>query len=291
MSQPLPSPATAASLLAWSRQHLGGEDGPGEARLLLLHVLQKEAAWLFAHDSDAVDSADARRFGEMVIRRAAGEPVAYLTGHRGFWTLDLAVSPATLIPRPETELLVELALARLPDDGRPLRIADLGTGTGAIALSLASERPQAVVVATDLLGPPLAVAVGNAQRNGITNVTFRRGSWYTVLGRERFDVIASNPPYIRRDDEHLEQGDVRFEPPIALSSGEDGLDAIRILAAGAADHLVPGGWILIEHGWHQGQEVRDLLSAGGLEAVETVADLEGRDRVSLGRRPGQSIWD
>lgn len=291
MSAPLPSPATAASLLAWSRQHLGGDDGPAEARLLLLHVLQRDAAWLFTHGTDAVDSANARRFGEMVIRRAAGEPVAYLTGQRGFWTLDLAVSPATLIPRPETELLVELALARLPDDGRPLRIADLGTGTGAIALSLAKERPQAVVVATDLLGPPLAVAVGNAQRNGITNVTFRRGSWYTVLGRERFDVIASNPPYIRRDDEHLEQGDVRFEPPIALSSGEDGLDAIRILAAGAADHLVPGGWILIEHGWHQGAEVRELLIAGGLEAVETVADLEGRDRVTLGRRPGQSIWD
>lgn len=291
MSQPLPSPATAASLLAWSRQYLCTEEGAGEARVLLQHVLQRDAAWLFTHDRDAVDTTDARRFGEMVIRRAAGEPVAYLTGHRGFWTLDLAVSPATLIPRPETELLVELALARLPDDGRPLRIADLGTGTGAIALSLAFERPQAMVVATDLLGPPLAVAVGNAQRNGISNVTFRRGSWYSVLGHERFDVIASNPPYIRGDDAHLEQGDLRFEPPIALSSGEDGLDAIRILAAGATAHLVPGGWILIEHGWHQGAEVRELLTAGGLEAVETVADLEGRDRVTLGRCPGRSIWD
>ena len=291
MSHPLPSDPTPARLLAWASGLLAGEEGRAEARLLLMHVLQVAPAWLISHDADPVETAPARRFGELVIRRASGEPVAYLTGRRGFWTLDLAVSPATLIPRPETELLVEQALARLPDDGRPLRIADLGTGTGAIALSLARERPQAVVVATDLLGPPLAVAVGNAQRHGITNVSFRRGSWYSVLGRERFDLIASNPPYIRADDAHLEQGDVRFEPPAALASGADGLDAIRILAAGAADHLVPGGWILIEHGWHQGQEVRDLLAAGGLEAVETVADLEGRDRVSLGRRPGTSIWD
>lgn len=291
MPHPLPTDPTIAGLLAWADGLLPGEDGRCEARLLLMHALQVAPAWLLAHDTDPVDAARARRFGELVVRRAAGEPVAYLTGHRGFWTLDLEVSPATLIPRPETELLVEQALARLPDDGRPLRIADLGTGTGAVALSLARERPQAVVVATDLLGPTLAVAVGNAGRNGIDNVSFRRGSWYSVLGRERFDVIVSNPPYIRADDAHLGQGDLRFEPPAALASGADGLDAIRILAAGAAAHLVPGGWILLEHGWDQGEAVRALLLAGGLEEVETVADLEGRDRVSLGRRPGTSIWD
>lgn len=291
MSVPLPATACAADLLAWAGHHLPTPEGRAEARLLLLHVLGQPAVWLFSHDREPVDPAAARRFGELVVRRAAGEPVAYLTGSRGFWTLDLAVTPATLIPRPETELLVEQALARLPDDGRPLRIADMGTGTGAIALALAAERPQALVVATDLLGPTLAVAVGNAQRNGIANVSFRRGSWYRALGRDRFDLIVSNPPYIRADDAHLGQGDVRFEPPPALASGEDGLDAIRLIAAGVNDHLVPGGWLLLEHGWHQGQEVRELLAAAGLEAVQTVVDLEGRDRVSLGRRPGQSIWD
>lgn len=291
MSLPLPTPATAAELLAWARTHLRADEGVAEARLLLLHVLGQPPAWLFSHDRDPVANDQARRFGALVIRRAAGEPVAYLTGSRGFWTLDLAVSPATLIPRAETELLVEQALLRLPDDGRPLRVADMGTGTGAIALAIASERPQALVVATDLLGPTLAVAVGNARRNGIGNVSFRRGSWYRALGNDRFDLIVSNPPYIRSDDVHLEQGDVRFEPPPALSSGIDGLDAIRLITAGALDHLTPGGWLLLEHGWHQGQEVRELLAAAGLEAVDTVADLEGRDRVSLGRRPGASIWD
>ena len=291
MSQPLPHPATASELLGWARTHLTAAEGVAEARLLLLHVLVQSPAWLFSHDGERIEDGLARRFGELVVRRAAGEPVAYLTGSRGFWTLDLAVSPATLIPRPETELLVEQALLRLPDDGRPLRIADMGTGTGAIALAIASERPQALVVATDLLGPTLAVAVGNAQRNGIANVSFRRGSWYRALGGERFDLIASNPPYIRSDDAHLAQGDVRFEPPPALSSGLDGLDAIRSIAAGALDHLTAGGWLLLEHGWHQGQQVRELLTAAGLEAVETVVDLEGRDRVTLGRRPGVSIWD
>ena len=291
MSIALPVDATARQLLHWAASHLDGAEGAAEARILLLHVLGQAPVWLYSHDQDPVDAAAVRRFGELVVRRAAGEPVAYLTGSRGFWTLELAVTPATLIPRPETELLVEQALARLPDDGRPLRIADMGTGTGAIALALASERPQALVVATDLLGPTLAVAVGNAQRNGIANVSFRRGSWYRALGRDRFDVIVSNPPYIRADDAHLAQGDVRFEPPPALASGEDGLDAMRVIAAGAVEHLVPGGWLLVEHGWHQGEQVRALFSAAGLEQVETVVDLEGRDRVSLGRRPGQSIWD
>ncbi|MGN0863579.1 MAG: peptide chain release factor N(5)-glutamine methyltransferase [Stenotrophomonas koreensis] len=291
MSVPLPATACAADLLAWAGHHLPTPEGRAEARLLLLHVLGQPAVWLFSHDREPVDPVAARRFGELVVRRAAGEPVAYLTGSRGFWSLELAVSPATLIPRPETELLVEQALLRLPDDGRPLRIADMGTGTGAVALAIASERPQAMVLATDLLGPTLAVAVGNAQRNGIDNVHFRRGSWYRALGRDRFDVIVSNPPYIRSDDAHLQQGDLRFEPPAALASGDDGLEAIRIIAAGACDHLVPGGWLLLEHGWDQGPAVRALLDAAGLEQVQTVVDLEGRDRVSLGRRPGRSLWD
>src|SRR5690606_21756387 len=200
-----------------------------------------------------------------------------------FWTLDLAVTPDTLIPRPETELLVEEALARL-DPALPLRVADLGTGSGAIALSIASERPRARVIATDHSEAALAVARANADGNDLgRRVEFRSGDWFGPLAGERFDLIASNPPYIAERDPHLEQGDLRYEPPLALASGADGLDAIRILAATAPRHLAAGGWLLLEHGHDQGAAVRALLGAAGFEQVATVADLEGRDRVGVGR--------
>ncbi|MFN3703922.1 peptide chain release factor N(5)-glutamine methyltransferase [Thermomonas sp.] len=269
-----------AGLLAEARLAID----PVDADLLLAHVLDKPRTWLFVHAEDAVAPADAHRFRTLLARRIAGEPVAYLTGARGFWTLDLAVTPATLVPRPETELLVELALARLPDEA-PVRVADLGTGSGAIALAIARERPRAEVVATDASRAALDVARGNAQRNGLGNVVFRPGSWWEPLGDEVFDLIASNPPYIAEGDPHLEQGDLRFEPSMALSSGADGLDAIRTLADGAPAHLRPRGWLLLEHGWDQGPAVRALLAAAGFEAVATHRDLEQRDRVTLGRRP------
>ncbi len=256
-----------------------------EAELLLLHVLERERGWLFAHADAVPEPAQAEAFRALCARRRAGEPVAYLTGSRGFWTLELTVNKATLIPRPETELLVELALARLPEDA-PLRVADLGTGSGAIALSIARERPLAAVVATDLYGPTLAVATRNAEANGVDNVWFRRGDWFVALGGDRFDLIASNPPYIAAGDAHLEQGDLRFEPAQALASGADGLDDLRRIVAGAPDHLVPGGWLLLEHGWDQGETVRALLAGRGYADVETLRDLEHRDRVSLGRWPG-----
>ena len=192
------------------------------------------------------------------------------------------MSPATLIPRPETERLVELALERLPDD-RPLRVADLGTGSGAIALALASERPLAQVVATDLSGDALRVAQANAETNRIANVAFRQGSWLAPLAGQRFDLIASNPPYIADGDPHLMQGDLRYEPPAALSSGADGLDAIREIVATAPAYLLPGGWLLLEHGWDQGEAIRALLLAAGFVDVATETDLEQRDRVTLGR--------
>lgn len=256
---------------------------PGDAALLLLHVLERPRAWLYAHGDAAVPAPAEERFHGLVARRAAGEPVAYLVGRRGFWTLDLSVTPDTLIPRPETELLVEQALARL-EAGRPLRVADLGTGSGAIALAIASERPLARVVATDRSDAALAVARGNALANGLDGrVEFRAGDWLGPLAGERYDLVASNPPYIAEGDPHLGQGDLRHEPAAALSSGADGLDAIRAIVAAAPAHLSAGGWLLLEHGFDQGPAVRALLAAAGFGEVETVPDLEGRDRVSLGR--------
>ncbi len=278
------APQEIRQLLAAAARVLPGVEGRHEAELLLLHVLGRERGWLFAHATDLLDPATAEAFAALLQRRIAGEPVAYLLGRRGFWTLDLAVSPATLIPRPETERLVELALERLPE-GMPLRIADLGTGSGAIALALASERPLAQIVATDMSGDAIAVAAGNARQHALANVAFRQGSWHAPLAGERFDLIASNPPYIASDDPHLAQGDLRFEPATALASGHDGLDDIRLIIAGAPAHLQPGGWLLMEHGWDQGEAIRALLEGAGFVEVETALDLEQRDRVSLGRWP------
>ncbi len=261
---------------------LPGPDARHEAEQLLLHVLGRDRAWLFAHGDDPLPASGAATLDAWLARRASGEPLAYLLGRRGFWTLDLQVSPATLIPRPETERLVELALERLPDD-RPLRVADLGTGSGAIALALASERPLAQVVATDLSGDALRVAQANAETNRIANVAFRQGSWLAPLAGQRFDLIASNPPYIADGDPHLMQGDLRYEPPAALSSGADGLDAIREIVATAPAYLLPGGWLLLEHGWDQGEAIRALLLAAGFVDVATETDIEQRDRVTLGR--------
>ena len=256
-----------------------------DAEALLLHVLGKPRSWLFAHADDALNLDVQTAFDALVARRAAGEPVAYLTGRRGFWTLELEVTPATLIPRPETELLVELALERLPRDATA-RVADLGTGSGAVALAIASERPQAQVVASDASAAALAVARRNAQRLGIANVRFAQGDWLAPLAGERFGLIVSNPPYIEAADPHLVQGDLRYEPASALASGADGLDDIRRIVADAPAHLEAGGWLLFEHGWNQGDAARALLSEAGYAQVFTAQDLEARDRVSGGRKAG-----
>jgi len=258
---------------------------PGEAEILLAHALGRPPAWLFAHGDEEAAPAHAAAFERLLARRIDGEPVAYLVGRRGFWRFDLDVTPATLIPRPDTERLVELALERLPDD-RALRIADLGTGSGAIALALALERPRARVIATDASAEALVVARGNAQRLGVANVEFRAGDWWSPLAGERFDAVVSNPPYIAADDAHLTQGDLRFEPPAALASGADGLDALRTIAGGACAHLVEGGWLMVEHGHDQGAAVRALFAQAGLREVRTAQDLEARDRVTIGRAPG-----
>jgi len=266
------------ALLRAAREQLDDAD----AQLLLAHALGRSRAWLYAHASDDCAPDAAARFDVLRARRVAGEPVAYLTGRRGFWTFELDVTPATLIPRAETELLVELALERCPTG--PVRVADLGTGSGAIALAVARERPLARVIATDASAAALDVARGNAQQLGLP-VEFRHGSWYAPLSGEVFDLLVSNPPYIESSDAHLAQGDLRFEPSTALASGDDGLDALREIAAGARAHLVAGGWLLVEHGWNQGAAVRGLFECAGLDDVATRQDLEGRDRVSLGRAP------
>jgi release factor glutamine methyltransferase len=251
--------------------------------LLLAHVLQRSHAWLYAHGDDILASADLARYQALLERRVAGEPVAYLTGTRGFWRFDLQVTPDTLIPRAETELLVELALERLPAD-RDLEVADLGTGSGAIALALAHERPRAQVFACDASAAALSVARANASALDLGNVAFREGDWFAPLAGERFDLVASNPPYVAEGDPHLGEGDLRFEPVSALSSGNGGLDDIRRIVAAAPAHLLPGGWLLIEHGHDQGDAVRALMQGAGFAEVETRRDLEQRDRVTLGRR-------
>ncbi len=268
-------------LLTAAAVRIGGDAARSEAELLLAHVLGRTRAWLFAWPEFVPDASVRDAFERLVAARARGEPVAYLLGRRAFWSLDLAVNPAVLIPRPETELLVELALARLPRD-RECAVADLGTGSGAIALALARERPLARVLATDASAAALAVARANAERLDIGNIAFAQGDWCAALGAARFDVIASNPPYIEADDPHLEQGDLRHEPRSALASGSDGLVAIRSIIAAAPEHLVPGGGLLLEHGWNQAERVRELLSARGFVDVRSERDGNRHERVTFG---------
>lgn len=271
------------ALLAEAAARIGGDDARAEAERLLAYVLERTRAWLFAWPEYEPDAAQHAAFERLVVARQGGAPVAYLLGRRAFWAFDLAVTPAVLIPRPETELLVELALERLPVD-TACAIADLGTGSGAVALALAHERPRARVRATDASADALAIARENAQRLGIANIDFVQGDWCGALGDERFDLIASNPPYIAADDPHLAQGDLRHEPLTALASGVDGLDAIRTIVAAAPAHLQPQGWLLLEHGWDQAAAVRNLLAEQGFRNAHSVRDVAGHERVTLAQR-------
>ena len=255
-----------------------------DAEVLLAYALSKPRSWLIAHADDQLSLEHTSAYKLLIEQREAGEPVAYITGRRGFWSLDLEVTPDTLIPRPETELLVELALERLPLD-KTCHVLDLGTGSGAIALAIARERTRAQVTATDASVEALAVAQRNARRLHIGNISFEQGDWFAPADDRRFDIIVSNPPYIESGDPHLQQGDLRFEPMSALASGKDGLDDIRFIVRDAGLHLVPGGWLLFEHGWNQGDAARMLLRDAGFVELSTARDLEQRDRVSLGRWP------
>ena len=252
-----------------------------DAEVLVMHVTGLTRTALITRAGEMLATQHEELLRSLLARRARGEPVAYLTGRREFWSLEFLVTPDVLIPRPETELLVEQALARIPADAE-WAIADLGTGSGAVALALAKERPRCRVIASDFSTAALAIARANAQHLGIANVEFRLGEWLTPFTGEHLDMIVSNPPYVCFGDTHLAQGDVRFEPRTALVAGADGLSAIRVIVADARRHLRRGGLLLLEHGFDQARQVRAVLSSENYNAVATCLDLQGLPRISIG---------
>ena len=272
-------------VLARARETLEAANGSPrlDAEILLGHVLGWSRAQLLAHPGMPLDAAVVARFDALVVRRRSGEPIAYLTGRREFWSLGLDVTPDTLIPRHETERLVEAVLG-VAAPGDPVTIADIGTGAGPVALALAHERPRARVLGSDRSRAAIAVARANAARLDARNVSFIVAGGCAALAAGRWYVIVSNPPYVAEDDPHLAVGDPRFEPPEALVSGPRGLDMLETLAREAPSRLACGGWLVLEHGHDQGPAVRALLAGAGLGTVETVRDLAGNERVTLGRR-------
>jgi len=298
---------SAASLLSSDESFI-------EAQLLLQHVLNVNRAWLIAHEHDALQSNIHAAYRALISRRLNGEPIAYILGYREFYGLKLKVTPATLIPRPDTETLVEAALAKIPHTPLPprergmgegdslqvttpspspqpsparwggsLSVLDLGTGSGAIALAIAKHRPNTLVTAVDASQAALNVAIENAQSLKIPNVKFILSDWFNALNGEKFDVIVSNPPYIEQNDVHLAQGDLPWEPDSALISGAGGLDDIMKIIAQAPQHLHPHGWLLLEHGYNQAERVADLMKQAGFDEIETLKDLGGNHRVTLGK--------
>ncbi|MEP6702122.1 MAG: peptide chain release factor N(5)-glutamine methyltransferase [Betaproteobacteria bacterium] len=262
---------------------LRGNDLPRlEATILLAHALDMAKASMLARLDDEVAPDFAELFRELVRRRIKGEPIAYLTASREFYGIELKITSAVLIPRPETELLVDAALERIPAD-RQIAILDLGTGSGAVALAIAVHRPQSKVIAIDVSAAALEVAVVNAHAQRVANVNFIVSDWYATVPSGTFDLIASNPPYVAEKDPHLGQGDLRFEPNLALTAGADGLSAIRTIVAGARARLRENGWLLFEHGYDQGERCRRLVSDAGFVEVSTLRDLAGLDRVCVGR--------
>lgn len=252
-----------------------------DAEILLAWVSGKSRAWLIAFDDALLDDSQLAALESLLARRAAGEPVAYLIGEREFWSLPLSVSPDTLIPRPDSEVLVEQALSRLPAD--PCAILDLGTGTGAIALALASERADCQVTGVDRIAAAVALATHNGAKLNLPNARFLQSDWFSALNAQHFHLIVSNPPYIDAADHHLSQGDVRFEPASALVASDHGLADIKTIASSAANYLADNGWLLLEHGWQQGEAVRQILRENSFCQVETCQDYGGNDRVTLGQ--------
>ncbi len=261
----------------------GGESPRRDAEILLGHVTGKARTYILAFGETELTADQLARLESLLARRKTGEPVAHLVGEREFWSLPLYVSAATLIPRPDTECLVEQALARLP--AAPARILDLGTGTGAIALALASERPDCQVTAVDVMPDAVALAQRNLERLALPNVTVLHSSWFTALADLQFEMIVSNPPYIDEADPHLAEGDVRFEPLSALVAADQGLADLSHIITQSHHHLVRGGWLLLEHGWTQGEAVRTLFLQAGFDQVETCRDYGGNERLTAGKLP------
>ncbi|WNY86807.1 peptide chain release factor N(5)-glutamine methyltransferase [Leclercia adecarboxylata] len=259
----------------------GGESPRRDAEILLEHVTGKARTYLLAFGETQLTADQQAQLDALLARRKTGEPVAHLVGEREFWSLPLYVSAATLIPRPDTECLVEQALARLP--ATPARILDLGTGTGAIALALASERPDCQVTAVDLMPDAVALAQRNLERLALENVTVQQSSWFTALADQQFEMIVSNPPYIDECDPHLGEGDVRFEPRSALVAADHGLADLSHIIIQSRQHLVSNGWLLLEHGWTQGEAVHNLFLQAGFAQVETCRDYGGNERLTVGK--------
>ncbi|MDP3609700.1 MAG: peptide chain release factor N(5)-glutamine methyltransferase [Methylophilus sp.] len=268
--------------LAVAASMLSSDEATLDTRLLLQHLLNVNHAWLIAHADDTLTPEQYASFDALLQRRINGEPIAHILSSREFFGLPLKVTPDTLIPRPDTEALVEQALAIIPQQSS-YQVLDLGTGTGAIALAIAKNRPLADVTAVDFSESALAVARENAEHLAITNVTFLHSHWFSALNNQRFDVIVSNPPYIAENDPHLSQGDVRFEPKSALTSGVDGLDDIRKIIKQAPQYLNPNGWLLLEHGYDQAQAVAALLSQAHFKEIGHGLDLAGIQRVTFGK--------
>lgn len=252
-----------------------------DAEILLEHVTGKSRTYLLAFGETLLTAEQEAQLAALLARRKTGEPVAHLVGEREFWSLPLYVSAATLIPRPDTECLVEQALARLPTAA--CSILDLGTGTGAIALALATERPDCTVTAVDVMPDAVTLAQRNVERLGLGNVTVLQSSWFTALEHRLFALIVSNPPYIDEHDPHLAQGDVRFEPLTALVAANEGLADLDHIVTTSRQHLLPGGWLLVEHGWTQGNAVRALFTNAGYREVATCRDYGGNERLTLGQ--------
>ncbi|WBM68981.1 peptide chain release factor N(5)-glutamine methyltransferase [Buttiauxella sp. WJP83] len=252
-----------------------------DAEILLGFVTGKARTFILAFGETVLTTEQQQQLAVLLARRVQGEPIAHLVGEREFWSLPLRVSPVTLIPRPDTECLVEQALARMP--ATPCSVLDLGTGTGAIALAIASERPDCDITALDLHPDAVELARDNARRLGITNVEVLQSNWFGVLNTQRFAVIVSNPPYIDEEDPHLSQGDVRFEPRSALVAGNHGLADLRILVETSRHFLESGGWLLLEHGWQQASQVRELFTDAGYTEIQSCQDYGGNDRLTVGR--------
>ncbi len=253
-----------------------------EVQCLLQQVLMVERAYFYAHPERILSETESVNYQALLQRRLAGEPIAYILGKREFFGLNFFVSPATLIPRPETELLVELVLARSDVNMNGMRILDLGTGSGAIALSLAHHLPKAEVWACDISSKALTIARKNAEQLGISTVRFVESDWYEGLSNQCFNLIVSNPPYIEESDPHLSQGDLRFEPVNALAAGSDGLNDLRHIALNASSHLENNGWLLMEHGYNQAEPVREILKQAGFNSVFSAKDISGIERCSGG---------
>ncbi len=253
-----------------------------DAEVLLLKVLEKNRSYLRTWPELELTTEQHADFHALISQRRSGQPIAYLTGNREFWSRDFMVTPDVLIPRPETELLIELSLAILPVN-QSCRILDLGTGSGIIAVTLASERPKAQVSATDINQNALQVAIGNATKNNVGHIQFYLSNWFDNLPQDEFDLIVSNPPYIAEDDEHLQQGDLRFEPKTALISPEQGLKDIHIIAETSLKRLVSGGYLIVEHSYNQQNEIYTLFQKLGYNNIQSHADLSGQPRVTLGQ--------